>query len=123
MRGGELDRKITLQRKVSTVSDAGSEVETWSALSLRHSASIRPLNGVETFVDPAKVSYEQVEFKIRYSTLVADLSPLDRVIYPALAAANDPIVERNIYDIIGVQEIGRKEGFKVLARRRSDATT
>lgn len=122
MRGGELDRKVTIQRKVTTVSDGGSEVETWSTLSLRHSASKKPIQSTEAFVDVERVAFEQVEFKVRYSNLLVDLSPLDRIVYPALDAVSDPVPERDVYDILGVHEIGRREGLRLIARRRPDTS-
>jgi hypothetical protein len=50
---------------------------------------------------------------VRYGPLAATLSPLDQVRYPAGEGGAD-------YDVLAVHEIGRREGLRVLARRRAD---
>lgn len=121
MRGGKLDRRIELQRKSVTQSDTGEETESWVAVSSNRPASISPMQGVERYGGDQWVARQQVEFRIRWSTEVADLSPLDRVIYPA-SVADSPteIREANIYDIMAVNELGRREGLQILAARRAD---
>ena len=68
---------------------------------------------------PAK---QQVEWGIRWSADVASLTPLDRIIYPAVAAGSPPpaIDHSAIYDVIAVHEIGRREGLRVVTVRRAD---
>ena len=79
MRAGSLDRRITIQRRTLTQSPSGESSEAWTNISLRRPASMWPLKGDdETFRSPEKVAYERIEFRIRYSADVADLSPLDR---------------------------------------------
>lgn len=88
-----------------------------------------PFKGDERFAaPPEKTAYEQVEFRIRYSQDVADLSPLDRVIHPALtveqaANPNYVIPTRSIHDVLACLEIGRREGLKIITQRRADVTT
>ncbi|HEV7284322.1 MAG TPA: phage head closure protein, partial [Kaistia sp.] len=48
-------------------------------------------------------------FQIRYSTTVADLNPKDRIVYGG-----------KFYDIVGVKEIGRREGLEISAMARAD---
>jgi hypothetical protein len=77
---------------------------------------------------PEKVAYERVEFRVRYSADVAALSPLDRIIHPALteaeaADAGHVIPARAIFDVLGVLEIGRREGLRIITERRADVTT
>lgn len=128
MPAGKLDRKITIQRKSSTLSDSGDPVETWTNIAVRLSASMWPFRGTEGFSNPQETAYEQIEFRIRYSLDVADLMPQDRIIYPALteaqaADAGYVIPGRSIHDVLGVLEINRREGFKIITQRRPDATT
>lgn len=125
MNAGKLDRKITIQRRTVSVSDSGSATEVWTTIYLRYSSSMWPMKSAETVSAPAAAAFEQTEFRVRYSSSLADLSPKDRIIYPALTAAESvdvdyEIPERNIYDILGVQEINRREGFKIIASRRPD---
>lgn len=129
MRAGSLDRRITIQRKTSTQSASGAPGEAWANVVLRRPASMWPYKGDdEKFSDPAIVAYERIEFRVRYSADVAALSPLDRIIHPALTSeqAADPdftIHERTIFDVMGVLEINRREGLRIITRRRADVTT
>ncbi len=126
MRAGRLDRLITIQRKTLTQSASGDPVETWTNIALRRPSSapaaVRPMKGDEMVRSPETIAGDEVEFKVRYSSGLADLSPLDRIIYPALAAdqSETSVVVRRIYDILSVNELGRREGFSILANRRPD---
>lgn len=125
MRAGRLDRMITIQRRSQSVSASGAPSETWTTLVNRRPASMNPVKGEERFNPPQTNAQEQIEFRIHYSADVADLSPRDRIIYPALGAdspTDDP-TDRQIHDIVAVHEIGRREGFKIIAERRPDVTS
>lgn len=124
MRAGRLDRLITIQRKSTTSSDSGDAVDTWTTLIERRAAGYRPLKGDERFGSEQIVGTEQVEFRIRWSANVADLSQRDRIVYPALAdeSPEDEPDTKNIYDILAVNEIGRREGLQIVTQRRADAT-
>lgn len=121
MRAGRLDRRVTIQRKMTSLSDSGAPIETWSAISHRRPASRTPIGGEERYQAQQFVARQQVEFRVRYGSSVTGLSPLDRVIYPSPL---DPNVQappdHDIYDIMAVHEIGRREGFRVLAARRAE---
>jgi head-tail adaptor len=121
MRAGRIDRIITIQRKSVTYSSSGEPQETWAVLVERWWASIAAVSGDERFTGEQWVAKEQTEFRIRWSTVVADLSPLDRIIYPAPASGDmfEPPT-RSIYNVMSVQEIGRMEVLQILAARRAD---
>lgn len=123
MRAGPLDRRIDIQRRTVTESGSGFQVEAWTNIVSRRPASYRPLKGEERFVNPQVVASEQVEFKIRYGSSVADLTPLDRIIYPALSADSPPteVPKTSVYEILAVNELGRRDGFSIIAQRRADA--
>lgn len=126
MRAGRLDRLITIQRKTVTQSDSGAVQETWADIVTRRPASISPVRGDERFNAPQTVANQQTEFRIRYSNDVANLNPGEyRIIYPALSAdsPNESAIESRRYDILSVDEIGRREGLKIIAVRRPDALT
>lgn len=125
MRYGRLDRKVTIQRKATTVGDDGSEVETWSDLAARRWASVNPVSGDERFAVPEIGANQQVEFQVRWSSNVADLTPLDRIIYPVvpLTSPETPTPDRSIYDIAAVHEIGRRRGLRIIATRRTDVSS
>jgi SPP1 family predicted phage head-tail adaptor len=122
MRGGRLDRLITIQRKTSTRSDSGEPQESWETVVLRRRAGMKPVRGDEQFNVEQLVAKEQIEFTVRYSADVAALSPMDRIIHPALPA-DSPLTEpqeRAIHDVQAVHEIGRREGLRILTFRRPD---
>jgi head-tail adaptor len=108
VRYGRLDRRVTLERKTVTHSASGAPIETWSSLATR-SASVNPVSGSERFTDPQIVARDQTEFQMRWSPGIADLSPVDRITYGG-----------NVWDILAVSEIGRREGLKIIAQRRAD---
>lgn len=125
MRAGRLDRMITIQRKTETQSDSGAPVEAWSNIVMRRAAGMVPVRGDERFTGEQVVGTEQVEFRVRYSSDIADLSQNDRIVEPALQADSpaDSAEERRTYDILAVHEIGRREGLRIIAQRHPDVTT
>lgn len=116
MRGGKLDRTIIIQRRTLSYANDGEPIEAWTTISTRP-ASISPLQGDERFTGEQLVAKDQVEFITRWAQLISDLSPLDRVVYPS----SDSPAERQIYDVIQVSEIGRREGLRIAAFRNPDA--
>jgi len=123
MRGGALDRRVTVQRLSSTQSPSGQPIEGWAAIGGARWAQRFPVAGEERFSGEQLAAKEQVEFRLRWSDDLADLQPADRVVEPAGDASTDPVPTRSIYDIIAVHEIGRHEGLRVLTARRSDVPT
>jgi head-tail adaptor len=112
-----------IQRATVTQSPSGEEILTWTDLPSRP-AQYQPLSGVERFQAEHLIAKSQVAFTIRWSTTVADVTPLDRIIYPSSALADSPSEpKRNtIYDIFAVEEIGRRDWLKLLAVVRQDET-
>src|SRR4030095_3505574 len=116
MRYGRLDRRITIQRRSVAQDNSGEPIESWTNLSARRAASVAPLTGSERLVGENIVAKEQVEFRTRWSTVIADLSPLDRIIYPSSDSPEDSYV----YDIIQASEVGRREMMLIIAVREAD---
>lgn len=126
MRAGRLDRFITIQRKTVTQSESGEPVEIWNNIDARRPANVSPVRGDEKFSAPEIAALQQTQFTVRYSSLLVDLTPLDRIIYPALdLTASPPEVEEeiNTYEILAVFEVGRREGLRILTNRRADAVS
>jgi head-tail adaptor len=121
MRAGKLDRLIDIQRADMVMSPGGEPTLTWANVVTRRAASYAPVAGSERFSAPQLAALEQVEFRIRYSQNVAELMPQDRIIYPSPEGSPPaPITERQIYNIIAVNEIGRREGLAIMTVRRAD---
>jgi len=109
MKPERLDRKITLQRfAYATDHASGEQVKVWSTLSSVW-ASKRDVSDSER-VASAEVSAEiGTRFQIRWDSSWSSLNPKDRVVSAGL-----------IYDIVGVKEIGRREGLEISAIARAD---
>lgn len=122
MQAGRLDRKIDIERKALTQDEFGQETEAWDKIASRRAASATPVNGDERFAASQFVGKRVIEFRIRYSAALANVNPLDRIVYPA-GAAESPTpepAEDEIYDIQDVREIGRREGLQIFAVSRSE---
>lgn len=121
MRAGRLDKFVTIQRKTETQSMSGEPTEAWETLIQRRSAGLWALaQGSETFTEPQLVARERVEWLLRSSADTADISPLDRLVYPAIAG-DEVSDDRTIYDIVAVHEAG-KDGIRLVTARRPDLT-
>jgi head-tail adaptor len=120
MRAGQLDRRVVVQRKSLSQSGSGEPIESWQTVGTTRWAYRFPVSGTERFTAEQFAALEQVEFRLRWSDDIADLQPQDRIIEPASDAGAPPA--RSTYDIIGVHEIGRREGLRVLTTRRVDVS-
>ena len=105
MRSGRLDRRLTLQRRTLIENDYGEGVETWNDLATVWAEKI-PVRGFERYAAMQTVAEVEERFKIRYRK---DLTPLDRV-----------ICDGKTYDVLGVIEIGRREGWEIYATARAE---
>lgn len=115
MRAGKLDRLISIQRKSVSRSNTGQEVISWVNLASQLPASVSPVRGDERFNGAQIVAQEQFEFTFRWFSAISDLAATDRIVYPS----NDSPSINQVYDVIQVGEIGRREGFRVIAFKRS----
>lgn len=121
---GSFDRRITLQKRMVEQTLSGQATEVWCTVGTRY-AALRPMTVAERFSTPQWVAREQVQFETRYSDAAAALTPLDRIVYPPLAegaSPDDAPQDRNVYDIMGVLEVGRREGLRIMTARRPDVT-
>lgn len=108
MRSESLDRRITLQRATTTRDEAGQIIKSWGELATVW-ASRRRASARETLA-AAEVSAAITDvFECRRDSAWADLSPLDRLVF-----------EGRIYDVVSVDEIGRREGLRIAAVARAD---
>jgi SPP1 family predicted phage head-tail adaptor len=121
MRAGRLDRRIDIQRKTATQDEFGQEVEAWGDLTAEPEwASVSALRGEERFTADQFVAREQVEFRVRWSQALADVNPLDRILYPPASASPADPDPSTVYDIMAVHELGRRQGLRILAARRAE---
>ena len=105
---GKMDRRITLQRATVTYDALNNPVQTWATLATVWASK-------EDISDSERVAAKEVgaeittRFQIRYSTDVSDLNPKDRLTYNS-----------DTYQIVGVKEIGRREGLEITSVARID---
>ena len=103
MRIGKLDRKITIQFR-SLAQDAYGEslkaftssASVWAMIETKPRGKEKVSNGLET-------SQQLVNFLIRYSSDVDDVTSGDRVLYNS-----------QLYDIESVQEVGRNLSLRLI---------
>lgn len=109
LKAGKLDRRITLQRHLTTRDDFNNPVETWFDLCTVW-ASFEPVSDGERFRAGERASEISARFQIRYSSQVKDVTPKDRLVFGG-----------RVYSITHVKEIGRREGLELTAVGRDDA--
>ena len=101
---GRMDRRIELQSQSITRDEWNHPVGTWTTL-----ATVWATKKERRATEPTEVSQvvalNVVEWFIRHRT---DIDAGDRVKYAG-----------NIYDITGVQEIGRAEGLRLITELRA----
>lgn len=108
MLAGDLDRRITIQRYTWSQDEYGAPMQVWGDLASVW-ASKRDISDGER-VAAAEVSASiTARFQIRFDSSWSDLNPKDRVAF-----------DGRLYDIWGVKEIGRREGFEITAAARAD---
>jgi SPP1 family predicted phage head-tail adaptor len=108
MLAGKLDRRITLQRYGITYNDDNEPVEGFTDLATVW-ASWRRASARETLASAEINAAATDVFEIRWSSVVSEINPKDRLIY-----------QGDVYDIQAVAEIGRREGLRIDATRHTD---
>lgn len=113
MRAGALDRKVTLERRQVETSASGVAAEHWYRLAGPVWADVRPLRSHEVRGPVPGIeqvsAHDELAVEIRWSPAVSGVNAKDRVVDGA-----------SVMDILAVHEIGRREGLKLIVRRRAD---
>ncbi|MEX0854102.1 MAG: phage head closure protein [Bauldia sp.] len=104
---GRRDRRITIERAVETFNALNEGVKTWQGFAELW-AEYRPLS-VREQLQAAEVASEiTASFRVLASKKARAITPKDRIVW-----------DRKIFDIAGIQPIGR-EGLEILAAARND---
>lgn len=114
MDAGSLDRRIALLRAGTVEDEYGDQVDGFSAMAIVW-ASVRPAPGNERLASAETAATAPTVFTIRYSRIVADLSPRDRIEYP--------IGSGKTFDIKSIVELGRRDGLQIAAVGRAEQLT
>lgn len=117
----KLDKRITIQRKGTATDEFGEELDVWTSIAHNRPAGRRPLGGSERFQADQFVAREQVQWRIRFSSVVQNITPRDRIVYPVPddPDENEPAIS-SIYDILAVNEIGRRDTLQIITARRME---
>lgn len=113
---GTLDRRIAIERNGTTLDIDGEPLETWTRIGKKRWARRYHLTGDERFASDQFIAREQVAYVVRWAADLADVNPKDRIVYPA---TDDPS-DAEIYDVISVEEIGYREGLRLITARRAE---
>jgi SPP1 family predicted phage head-tail adaptor len=105
MEAGKLDRRITVERATTTTDAYGGEVATWVPLGTVW-AAVEPISDGERFRAAEVAAQVTTRFRIRWGLGV---TVEDRVVY-----------DGRTYGIVGVKEIGRREGQEITAAARAE---
>lgn len=108
MQSGRLDRRITIERFTSAQNGFGERVEAWGPLATV-SAEKSYRRAGESVLAGEVAAIRVLRFAIRWSAAVADVNPKDRVDFDGAK-----------FDILEVNEIGRREGIEIFAQARAD---
>lgn len=109
MLAGHMDRRITIERFTATQDPgSGERVEVWGPVAtVWAEKSYRRAN--ESMLAGEVSAIRVLRFAIRWSSAVADVNPKDRVAF-----------EGSKFDILEVNEMGRREGIEIFAQARAD---
>ena len=103
MRIGKLDRKITIQFRSISQNDYGEAVAAFSSSALVWAMIETQPRGKEKVNNGIETSQQSVNFLIRFSSDVDDVTSGDRVLYNS-----------QYYDIESVQEVGRNLSLRLI---------
>jgi SPP1 family predicted phage head-tail adaptor len=103
---GNMDRRIALQSASLSTNNYGEREQTWSTYATVW-AQLKYRTGSEKVQDDQVSSTEGATFNIRYSTDTSAAKASDRVVYNG-----------ENYEILHIQELGRREGLSLVCELR-----
>lgn len=106
MRIGALDRMIAVERSTPAQSASGEAIDAWALLFTCHARVTYPA-AREIFASGQVQGQLDALFRIRRRTS-ATPTTADRIRY-----------DGKTYDIVSVNEVGRREGWDIVARARN----
>lgn len=107
---GEFDRRVTLHRVGIVENEHGDKVQGWSELATVW-AAVRPSPGSERLASAEAAANAPTVVTIRWSSMIADLNPADRLEYP--------VGTGQFFNIVSVVELGRRGGLQIAAIGRA----
>lgn len=104
---GKRNRRITVQRYVTTQNDLGEEVQAWSDLASCW-ANVRDVSDRERMQAQEVQADITTRFTVAYGPLTSTIDPKDRIVY-----------DGRVYNIYGCKTLER-EGVEITAAARTD---
>lgn len=104
MRAGDLDRKLVIEEPTGTRNGIGENIETWSEFATVWAKRL-PVKANEYYATDQVNAPVEAVFRIRW---LSGLTAAMRISY-----------DGKYYDILSIQEIGRREGYELIARVHS----
>lgn len=105
---GRLDRRVRLMQARTVKNALNEDVVSWVTLATVYGSKTDVSDGER--VRAAEVAAViTTRFVVRYSMTTRQLTPRDRVVLDGL-----------VYDIVGIKEVGRREGLEITANARPD---
>ena len=108
MNSQQLDRRLELQQLAETQSDTGAITKDWVSVGTVYAKRLGA-KGREYYSAGAELGVVEQAFQIRHSSAVQAVDATWRLIY-----------EGRIYNILGVDETGRKEFITLLCKSGAD---
>lgn len=108
MDAGKLDRRVQFRRFILT-DDGFTAVETWADHGAPVWASRRDVSDRERMAAMEVSATITTRFQVRWSSFTAGITPKDRL-----------TCEGAEYEITGLKELGRRQGFEITASARAD---
>lgn len=108
MQAGKLDRRVQFRRFTLT-DDGFTTVETWADHGAPVWASRRDVSDRERMAAMEVSATITTRFQVRWSRFTAGITPKDRL-----------TCEGAEYEITGIKELGRRQGFEITASARAD---
>lgn len=103
---GKLDRRVTVQERVTTKDQMNHDLITWTNRGTFW-AGVKYSGGKDTQEGKQRVEVDRATFTFRYNSA---FSTTDRIIF-----------DGGVYDVHSIDELGRREGLRLTCTRRDNA--
>lgn len=91
-RAGNLDKRVTLERRIEADDDTGDPVPTWTQYA-QVWAHVAPTSGGEVLAEGQIHAQRMTRFSIRYRT---DVLPTDRIVFDGVPYNIEAVLQREL---------------------------
>lgn len=108
MKAGQLDRRITVLRATNARNSFNEEIATWNPVATVWAAAV-PISDGERLRAGETLATSKYRFTVRHSAFAGSIDPRDRLTF-----------QGRTFDVNGVKELGRREGYEITATARAE---